>query len=113
MARSATQADPSSSDEVFKRALTDYETNSTCTSASRDKNDNHIFLDSVSKLNLIFWVNLDKNTLTPLNGPAIYFITSSKTYLNMIVRNLAASLVRDTKRRRSVQLQRCRERKKN
>ena len=49
-----TQADPSSSGEVFKRVLADYETNSTCTSASIDKNNNRVFLDSVSKLNLIF-----------------------------------------------------------
>ena len=48
MTSSATQADPSLSDEVFKRVLTDYETNSTCTSASIDKNNNRIFLDSVS-----------------------------------------------------------------
>ena len=78
----ATQADPSSSDEVFKRVLTDYETNSTCTLASIDKNNNRIF---VSKLKLIFWANLGKTTPTPLNGPAVYFITSSTTYLNMVL----------------------------
>ena len=82
MTSSATQADPSSSDEVFKRVLTDYETNST--SASIDKNNNRIFLDSVSKLNLIFWANLGKTTPTSLNGPAVYFITSSTTYLNTL-----------------------------
>ena len=81
----ATQADPSSSDEVFKRVLTDYETKRTCTSASIDKNNNRIFLDSVSKLNLIFWANLGKTTPTPLNGPAVYFITSSTTYLNVVL----------------------------
>ena len=80
-ARSATQAATSSLDEVFKRALTNYDTcctNSTCTSASTciDKNNTHIFLDSVSKLNLIFW---GKTTPTPLNGLAKYFITSSTT----------------------------------
>ena len=69
MTSSATQTDPSSSDEVFKRVLTDYETNSTCTLASIDKNNNRIFLDSVSKLKLIFWANLGKTTPTPLNGP--------------------------------------------
>ena len=85
MTSSATQADPSSSDEVFKRRLTDYETNSNCTLASIDKNNNRIFLDSVSKLKLIFWANLGKTTPTPLNGPAVYFITSCTTYLNMVL----------------------------
>ena len=85
MIRSATQADQSSSDEVFKRRLTDYGTNSTCTLASMDKNNNRIFLDSVAKINLILWANLVKTTTTFLNGPAIYFITSSTTYLNKVV----------------------------
>ena len=91
----------------MKSSRTDYETNSTCilagqtfrggegtsgprdystcTSASIDKNNNRIFLDSVSKLKLIFWANLGKTTPTPLNGPAVYFITSSTTYLNMVL----------------------------
>ena len=85
MTSSAKQADPSSSNEVFKGVLTDYETSSTCTLASIDKNNNRIFLDSVSKLKLIFWANLGKTTPTPLNGPAVYFITSSTTYLNMVL----------------------------
>ena len=69
MIRSATQADQSSSDDVFKRVLTGYETNSNCTSVSIDKNK-YIFLDSVSTLNLIFWANLGKTMPTSLNGPA-------------------------------------------
>ena len=84
MIMSATQTGLSLSDEVFKRRLTDYEANSNCISASIGKNNNHIFLNSVSKLNLIFWANLGKTTPTLLNGPAIYFITSSTTYLNMV-----------------------------
>ena len=82
MIMSATQTGLSLSDEVFKR--TDYETNSNCISASIGKNNSRIFLNSVSKLNLIFWANLGKTTPTLLNGPAIYFITSSTTYLNMV-----------------------------
>ena len=84
MIMSATQTGLSSSDEVFKRRLTDYETNNNCISASIGKNNNRIFLNSVSKLNLIFWANLGKTTPTLLNGPAIYFITSSTTYLNIV-----------------------------
>ena len=57
----------------------------TCTSASINKNNNRIFIDSMSKLNLIYWANLGKTTPTPLNGPAVYFITSSTTYLNMVL----------------------------